>query len=57
MSPQAASQALAQLEEHLRARAFIDLVVERLADSPSYVLTGKELAAAEAKGRKAHRVP
>jgi DNA-binding transcriptional LysR family regulator len=38
-----------------RARAFIDLVVQRLADSPAYVLAPKELAAAEAKGRKAHR--
>ncbi len=38
-----------------RARAFIDLMVERLAGNPAYVLTAKELAAAEAKGRKAHR--
>jgi DNA-binding transcriptional LysR family regulator len=38
-----------------RARAFIDLVLERLADSPAYVVTAKELAAAEAKGRKAQR--
>jgi DNA-binding transcriptional LysR family regulator len=39
-----------------RARAFIDLAVRRLADSPEYVLGAKELATAEAKGRKAHRV-
>jgi DNA-binding transcriptional LysR family regulator len=37
-----------------RARAFIDLVVARLADDFTYVLTAKELAAAEVKGRKAH---
>ena len=38
-----------------RARAFIDLAISRLADNPAYVLTAKELASAEAKGRKAHR--
>jgi DNA-binding transcriptional LysR family regulator len=38
-----------------RARAFIDLALERLTGNPAYVLTAKELAAAEAKGRKAHR--
>jgi DNA-binding transcriptional LysR family regulator len=38
-----------------RARAFIDLAVERLLDNPAYVLSAKELAAAEAKGRKAGR--
>ena len=38
-----------------RARAFIDLAVERLAGNAAYVLTPKELAAAESKGRKAHR--
>lgn len=36
-----------------RARAFIDLAVSRLADNPTFVLDAKELAAAEAKGRKA----
>lgn len=35
-----------------RARAFIALVLERLADSPEFVLTSKELASAEARGRK-----
>lgn len=35
-----------------RVRAFIDLAVNRLAGSPRFVLTAKELAAAEAKGRK-----
>ncbi|EJE51348.1 hypothetical protein PMI14_03963, partial [Acidovorax sp. CF316] len=39
----------------LRVRAFIDLAVQRLADTPDYVLTGEELAAAEARGRKAAR--
>jgi len=39
-----------------RARAFIDLVVQRLAGSTDYVLTAKELAVAETKGRKAHRM-
>lgn len=38
-----------------RARAFIDLAVSRLADNPAFVLGAKELAAAEAKGRKAAR--
>lgn len=38
-----------------RVRAFIDLAVERLADSADYVLDDKELAMAEAKGRKAAR--
>ena len=38
-----------------RARAFIDLVVERLAGSDRYVLTARELAAAEAKGRRSRR--
>ncbi|HXD42619.1 MAG TPA: LysR family transcriptional regulator [Ramlibacter sp.] len=37
-----------------RARAFIDLVVQRLAGNPAYILTAKELSAAEARGRKAH---
>jgi len=36
-----------------RVRAFIDLAVERLAATPVYELTAKELAAAEARGRKA----
>ena len=38
-----------------RARAFIDLAMERLTGNAAYVLTPKELAAAESKGRKAHR--
>ncbi|MES2999486.1 MAG: LysR family transcriptional regulator [Pseudomonadota bacterium] len=36
-----------------RARALIDLAVQRLLDNPAYVLGAKELAALEAKGRKA----
>lgn len=39
-----------------RTRAFIDLTIERLVDSKLFVLTAKELAAAEAKGRKKHRM-
>jgi DNA-binding transcriptional LysR family regulator len=39
-----------------RARVFIDLVVARLVDNPVYTLTAKELAVAEARGRKAHPV-
>ncbi|SDZ70380.1 transcriptional regulator, LysR family [Variovorax sp. YR266] len=35
-----------------RVRAFIDVTVELLADNPSFVLTPKELATAEANGRK-----
>lgn len=35
-----------------RARAFIDHAVAMLKDSPQFLLTAKELAAAEAKGRK-----
>lgn len=38
-----------------RVRAFIDLTVERLAGSADYVLDARELAAAEAKGRKVSR--
>ncbi len=38
-----------------RARALIDLAVERLVDNPAWVMSAKELAAAEAKGRKAAR--
>ena len=38
-----------------RVRAFIDLAVERLADSAEFVLGAKELSASEAKGRKAVR--
>jgi DNA-binding transcriptional LysR family regulator len=38
-----------------RVRAFIDHAVPRLKDSAEFVLTEKELAAAEAKGRKAGR--
>jgi DNA-binding transcriptional LysR family regulator len=37
----------------LRARAFIDLAVKRLAGNADFVLTAQELAAAEAKGRQA----
>ncbi|WP_067065613.1 LysR family transcriptional regulator [Roseateles chitosanitabidus] len=37
-----------------RVRAFIDLAIERLADSEDFVLGAKELAAAEAKGREQH---
>ena len=36
-----------------RARAFIEHAVNRLTDNTTFVLTPKELAAAEAKGRKA----
>lgn len=38
-----------------RARAFIELAVQRLTDNPAFILTPKELAAAEAKGRKRAR--
>jgi len=38
-----------------RVRAFIDLAIERLANSSDYVLSEKELAVAEANGRKAVR--
>lgn len=38
-----------------RVRAFIDMAIERLAGSSSYVLDAKELAAAEAKGRRTRR--
>ncbi|WP_133650945.1 LysR family transcriptional regulator [Paraburkholderia flava] len=38
-----------------RVRAFIDLAVERLGDSSAYVLDARELAAAEAKGRRKRR--
>ena len=38
-----------------RVRAFIDLAVERLAGSSDYVLDARELAAAEAKGRRKPR--
>ncbi len=38
-----------------RARAFIDLAVERLAGNADYILTAQELKAAEAKGRGALR--
>lgn len=37
----------------VRARAFIDLALQRLTDSADFVLGEKELAAAERKGRKA----
>lgn len=39
-----------------RARAFIDLAVELLADNPSYVVTPEELAIAEAEGRTRSRL-
>lgn len=35
-----------------RAKAFIDLALQRLVDSPEFVLSEKELAVAERKGRK-----
>lgn len=38
-----------------RVRAFIEHAVDGLTDSPAYVLSAKELAAAEAKGRKTIR--
>jgi len=38
-----------------RVRAFLDLAVERLTDSREFVLSFKELATAEARGRKAYR--
>ena len=39
----------------VRARAFIDLALERLTDSSEFVLSEKELAAAERKGHKLHK--
>jgi DNA-binding transcriptional LysR family regulator len=39
-----------------RVRAFIDLAIKRLLDSEAFVLSTKELASAEAKGRKAYRL-
>lgn len=38
-----------------RARAFIDLAVERLTDNAAFILGAKELAAAQARGLKALR--
>jgi hypothetical protein len=38
-----------------RVRAFIDLAIERLADSSDYVVSDTELETAEANGRKAVR--
>ncbi|MES1980205.1 MAG: LysR family transcriptional regulator [Pseudomonadota bacterium] len=38
-----------------RVRAFIDLAVSRLTDNPAYMLTAKELASAEVKGRRVHK--
>jgi DNA-binding transcriptional LysR family regulator len=38
-----------------RVRAFVDLVVERLAHSTEYVLDARELAMAETKGRRKSR--
>ena len=40
-----------------RARAFIDHAVSRLTGNTAFVLTAKELAAAETKGRKARSRP
>jgi DNA-binding transcriptional LysR family regulator len=37
----------------VRMRAFVDLAVKRLAGNADFVLSAEELAAAEAKGRKA----
>jgi hypothetical protein len=37
-----------------RVRSFVDLAVKRLAPTTDLVLSAKELAAAERKGRKAH---
>lgn len=37
-----------------RVRAFIDLAIERLADSTQFALSRKELETMEARGRKAH---
>jgi DNA-binding transcriptional LysR family regulator len=37
-----------------RARAFIDLAIDRLTQNPAYVLTAHELASAESSGRAAH---
>jgi hypothetical protein len=39
-------------DQSARARAFIDFSIEQLANSSAYVLSNKELVAAEAKGRK-----
>jgi DNA-binding transcriptional LysR family regulator len=39
-----------------RVRAFIDHAISCLVDSRAYVLSPKELAVAEAKGRKALRI-
>ena len=39
----------------VRARAFIDLALKRLTNSNEFVLSEKELAAAERKGRKLHK--
>jgi DNA-binding transcriptional LysR family regulator len=39
-----------------RTRAFIDLALARLVDSKAFVLTPRELATAEVKGRKKHRM-
>lgn len=38
-----------------RVRAFIDLAIERLADTPTYVLNARELKAAAARAPKARR--
>jgi len=42
-------------QQPTRVRKFIDLVVERLSDPAPFVLTAREIAAAEAAGRKALR--
>lgn len=44
-------------DQPTRVRAFIDLAVEPLLETQAYVTSAKELAAAEAKGRKAARRP
>jgi DNA-binding transcriptional LysR family regulator len=38
-----------------RARRFIDLAVKRLADNPQFVLSARELAAAEPRGKRVRR--
>ncbi len=38
-----------------RVRAFIDLAARRLVGNPAYFFSARELATAEAKGRKARR--
>jgi DNA-binding transcriptional LysR family regulator len=40
-----------------RVRAFIDLAIERLLDSPAYVLSAKELSQAGGSKRRARQAP